>query len=234
MKKIISLLMATIMLVSCINVSVYANSQELGEEAEIVKDIALSGSTVVAEDSTIAVDFNVTDQWEGAFNGSITIKNVSDDIIENWQIQFEFPHIIVDIWNAQIVSYENGIYNIKNAGGNNNVNIPVGGSVNFGFIANYEAEISKPENVKLISSFATTNSDNYNVEFIVLNDWCDGFTAQITITNNTNVDMENWHLEFDFGNEINNIWDAVIEKTKMAGTILQTQNIILLSMLTIA
>lgn len=185
MKKIISLFMATIMLLSCINVSAFANQESSESISTDVEDTLLSESALSAESNDISIKFNVTDKWTGGFNGSITVENVSNEVIENWQIQFEFPHEIINIWNAQIISYENGIYNIKNAGGNNAVNIPVGESVSFGFIGTYEDEIFEPENVKLISGSSTADTTNYSVDFNVLSDWGSGFSAEITITNNT-------------------------------------------------
>lgn len=122
-----------------------------------------------------------------------------------------FPHDIETLWNAKIESYEDGVYNIKNAGDNNNINIPVGGSITFGFTAKHDGEITEPSEIYLATTKRKAEKELYTTDFQLLNDWGSGFTAQITITNNTNDDIEGWHLLFDFDKEMTSIWNAVIE-----------------------
>jgi chitinase len=46
--------------------------------------------------------------------------------------------------------------------------------------------------------------------FSVSSDWGTGFTAGITLTNNTSAAINGWTLEFDFDRTITNIWNAQI------------------------
>ena len=117
--------------------------------------------------------------------GEITINNLSDKVIENWQIEMEFPQEITNIWNAEIVSNENKVYNIKNAGGNNAVNIPIGVSVTFGFTGTCEDEIISPQNVRLVTGKANAEDESYCIDYKLLSDWGSGYSAQIIITNNS-------------------------------------------------
>jgi chitinase len=48
------------------------------------------------------------------------------------------------------------------------------------------------------------------VSFKVASDWGSGFTAAMTIQNNTTTPVHGWTLEFDFDRDITNIWNAVI------------------------
>ena len=49
-----------------------------------------------------------------------------------------------------------------------------------------------------------------DVDFSLIKDWGSGFEGRIWITNNTNSNLDTWSLEFDFPNQINNIWDSEI------------------------
>ncbi len=210
MKIFLSMLIMTTLVFSNASMNIFAD-KVTSEANVVVNDDVVSGSAVYELDNNIDMDFNVISRWEDGFNGEITINNISDTTIENWQIQFEFPHNISNIWNATVVSQKDSTYIVKNAGGNNSVNIPVGESVVFGFTGTCEGEISKPRNVKLLAYSNVANVAEYTVDYFVLSDWGDGYSAQIIITNNTEADMEGWHIAFDYDGEIVNIWNAVIE-----------------------
>lgn len=210
-KKILGIIMTGIMLSANIPINAFAD-EALAVDAVLSEDSVTSESAVTVSDNNIRLDFSVISQWNGGFNGEITINNLSDKVIENWQIEMEFPHEITNIWNAVVVSNENTVYNIKNAGGNNAVNIPIGGSVTFGFTGTYEDEIISPQNIRLVTGKADADNESYCVDYTLLSDWGSGYSAQITITNNSDTPMEAWDLEFEFDREIETIWNAVIKE----------------------
>jgi expansin len=61
----------------------------------------------------------------------------------------------------------------------------------------------------------STADDNLaaDIDFTLIKDWGSGFQGQIAITNNTGSNIDSWTLEFDFPNNINNIWDAEIKSS---------------------
>ena len=210
LKKGLSILMMEVILSSSLPVNVLADN--LGDINNIsAEDVTTSGSAISVLSNNIDVNFNITGQWDGGFNGEIIITNLTDKVIENWEIQMEFPHEIINIWNASIVSHEDLIYTIKNPGDNNNVNIPVNGSVAFGFSGIYEGEMVAPSNIELIDNKDNAEDKYYSVDYSLLSNWSSGYTAQITITNKTDKPMEGWHLSFDYDRKIDSIWNAVIE-----------------------
>lgn len=209
-KRILSLFMMGVMFSANIPFNVFA--EEVTNDTTITEDELVSGSALNISDSDIDFEFNITGQWEGGFNGEIKITNLTDAVIENWQIQMEFPQEITNIWNAAIDSHEGTVYNIRNAGNNNNENIPVGESITFGFSGTYEDSITSPSSVKLVQARADVNKEAYTIEYSLLSDWGSGYSAQITITNNTDKPFEAWHLSFDFDRNIDSIWNAVIEE----------------------
>ena len=79
-----------------------------------------------------------------------------------------------------------------------------------------EATDAPIENISTenIDSSSTAENDNIDadVDFTLVSDWGSGFEGKISITNNTGSNIDSWNLEFDFPNEINNIWDAEISE----------------------
>ena len=63
-----------------------------------------------------------------------------------------------------------------------------------------------------------------DIEFTLINDWGSGFQGQISITNNSNGNIDSWDLEFDFPNQIDNIWDAEIEERMDGGYVISHTN----------
>lgn len=101
-KRIFSLFMIGIMLSANIPFDVFAD--ELSDEITITEDAIASGGSLVVSDSCIDVKVNITGQWVGGFNGEIKITNLTDDVIENWQIQMEFPQAITNIRDIILTS----------------------------------------------------------------------------------------------------------------------------------
>ncbi len=64
------------------------------------------------------------------------------------------------------------------------------------------------------NSKATVADENISgeVDFTLVKDWGSGFEGKISITNNTGGNLDGWSLEFDFPNQIDNIWDAEVEE----------------------
>jgi expansin len=73
-----------------------------------------------------------------------------------------------------------------------------------------------PTEISTNTAPATGASDNLptDVNFSLISDWGSGFQGAISITNNGESNIDSWNLEFDFPNQINNIWDAEIEQNQ--------------------
>lgn len=155
------------------------------------------------------VEFKIDSQWKDAFNGNITITNTSNAAIENWALKFDMQNEITNIWDASIENYKHGVYLIKNNTWNQD--IPVGGSVSFGFTAKGD-KIDYPTSYSIPVASHTTNNKDYSVNYTLKSDWGTGFSAGLVITNNSKKEMKDWVLEFDFDKEITEIWNGVIEE----------------------
>lgn len=92
------------------------------------------------------IETKVLNDWGQGFNGEISIKNISDQMIEDWKLEFDFDHSITSFWTAEIVAQEGNHYYIKNAG--YNANIKPGETLTLGFGANPGNVTSSITNVK--------------------------------------------------------------------------------------
>ncbi|WP_339252352.1 DUF3289 family protein [Paenibacillus sp. FSL P2-0136] len=154
------------------------------------------------------VIYTISSQWEGAFNADVTIRNTGNRTLENWSIDFTSPYEITNIWNGQVQSYENGVYTIKNAGSNQD--IPVGGSVNFGFTASFEGELQLPVAFEMQGAEQIVPAGQYETGFKVTSDWGSAFNGEIAIKNTSQSTIEDWTLGFDYDGNLDRFWTAEI------------------------
>lgn len=154
------------------------------------------------------VEFKVNSKWPGNFNGELRLTNTGEKTLENWTLQFDFAHEISNIWNAQIMSRENGSYILKNLEWNQD--IAPGKNVCIGFTAKWEDSIVPPQNYNLLIAKQEVEEVDYTIKFKVTSDWGQAFNGEISITNNTEETIEDWILEFDFNRNIERFWTAEI------------------------
>lgn len=83
-KKRASLFMAGVMLSLSFSLNAFAEN-EINTPVSIEESV-ISGSAVSVANDNIDVVFAVTGKWENGFNGEITITNIGNTKIENWQI----------------------------------------------------------------------------------------------------------------------------------------------------
>ncbi len=61
-------------------------------------------------DMTFEHSFKIQNEWHQHYNAEMTLRNISEDSIENWEIAFMFDGEIENIWNAKIVSHRDPSY----------------------------------------------------------------------------------------------------------------------------
>lgn len=183
------------------------NETKITEETDKQKEQDNNATESVYETDNFRVTFSLVGSWNGGYNAVIKIDNIGETVIENWYLGFSFSSNISNIWNAEIYSAESGDYIIKNVGWN--ADIVTGGSVEFGFSAN-EDFLGFPAEYELLGKVSETDQTDYAISYHVDNDWGDGFTATVIVSNNTERVLEDWVLEFDYTSKITNIWNAVI------------------------
>ncbi len=166
----------------------------------------------VCKTDSLRVTFNLQNCWSGGYQANITLDNTGEQPISNWYISFDCPDEIINIWNAEICANEqkSGYLTVKNAGWNQT--IPAGGSVSFGFNSACDFQ-AFPSDYQLFSENTLSSEEDYTVNYTLDSDWGNGFSAGISITNNTDKTIEDWTLTFDFARTIDTIWCAEIIST---------------------
>lgn len=94
-----------------------------------------------------SIVYQLRSDWGTGFESAVTVSNQGTAPIANWTLEFDFPHTINSIWDAQLVSRVGNHYTIRGNGWNNS--IPVGGQIAFGFIGAPNGALSAPTNCKL-------------------------------------------------------------------------------------
>lgn len=226
-RKLLSFLLVLAILATSTEVSVFAaeNEQELNQDEVAVEEITdtdyydseitntedgWDGETLesVYEAEGFKVTFTLTGYWEGAYNANVRIDNLSDTSIESWKTEITYEGNISNVWNAEIVSNDNGKYIIKNAGWNQD--ILAGGYVEFG-LSGQESFKGFPTAYKMLGTKEITNEEEYTINYNIDSDSGTDYIGSVTITNNTDKIIEDWVLDFDCESTIESIWDGVIE-----------------------
>lgn len=160
---------------------------------------------VIYSQNGIEAYYGVDSAWNGGFNAHIRIRNTSGASVEDWSVRFSSDSEITCIWNGIIESRDNGLYLVKNAGWNQDIN--PNNEISIGFTAKGNGSI--PQNVRIISSEQEVKN-GYDTAFSVNSDWNSGFSGVLTLTNTGDKEIEDWTLEFDFNRELDTVWNGVI------------------------
>ncbi len=167
---------------------------------------------IVEKRNDYEVAFKISSEWDGHFNGEITIRNTGKEVIHNWSLYFNSDFKIENIWNAQIIYSDGDCYFIDNNDWNQD--IEKGASQSFGFTASYEDRIAKPSNFQIVNFVSDVQEDRYEISYKENSDWNSGFTGEITIKNIGEETIEDWELFFDFDRDITWYWSADLVKKK--------------------
>ena len=95
------------------------------------------------------VDFTLVSDWGSGFQGSISITNTTGGNIDSWNLEFDFPNQIDNIWDAKIKQNRAGSYVITNAAWNRE--IAAGETITFGFTGSDSVTV-EPQNFELEGS----------------------------------------------------------------------------------
>lgn len=185
-------------------------SEEASEESEseaTEEETVWDGVTMerVYETDNCNITFSLINVWENGYQAEVIIDNISDKQVENWTLSFVYKGEITDLWNAEIVEHQGNRYVVKYMDYNRDV--VKGAPVTFGLCAD-ETFPGFPEEMEMIQSEEPAAEEEYTVELQVNSEWGSGFVGVISVTNNTDVKMEDWKLAFSFDREIHEVWNA--------------------------
>ena len=168
-------------------------------------------------------------QWGDGYTATLFYTPITD--ASNWTIQVRLPGPIEDISNAEIVSYENGIYTLRgttkpelDAGETANIRIKAQGHgsriefVDAETVTSGPAPVEptpveptpvepapvEPAPVEPAPTTPVAGATTLNID----NQWNSGFTAVVHYTPDTATN--DWTVQIRFGGEIENVWNGQI------------------------
>ncbi|HJO94909.1 MAG TPA: glycosyl hydrolase family 8 [Victivallales bacterium] len=75
----------------------------------LITGFVISINCIAAEET---FKFKVDNDWGSGFTGKFTVKNTTASTLKNWQVKFDLPYDITDIWSAQKISKVNNTYTV--------------------------------------------------------------------------------------------------------------------------
>ena len=218
-KRILGLLLVLCIVIASVPTNVYASGD--------VKSVILVSDK-------LKMTYDVVSSWENHHNVTVTLTNISNETIENWTIQYDFQGEIENIWNAQANPIDKTMLQVSNLGWNQD--IEAGESITYGCTV-CAKELVLPTWMSLLNNLQSDVKEEVVIEYHLYSAWEEGINAAITIQNNSDKEIKDWSLEFDYLNEITDIWNAVIESKDKEHYILKNagynQNLAPNSMITI-
>lgn len=97
----------------------------------IPKSYCLSTCRQKVSDKEYKIDYTTNSDWGTGYSSGISIKNLTNEEIEDWQLSFDFNYEINDMWNAKLRNKNKNTYYLDNNGYNQNISKL--GEVNLGF-----------------------------------------------------------------------------------------------------
>ncbi len=88
-----------------------------------------------AQAGHVQVTWKINNDWGEGFQADVALTNTGTEPVDNWTLEFDLPREIASLWNAAILSHEGETYKIGAGSFEWNKNIPPGGTVKFGFLA---------------------------------------------------------------------------------------------------
>lgn len=169
-----------------------------------------AGQQCIYEQDGYTISYVVQNQWEDGMQAEVTITNTSTETIHNWSISYLLTGTIQNIWNATVVSYEEGKVHIQN--NEYNGDIPAGQSVSFGYVL-AGTELTKPDSF-LLTQEKEIVVEGYEIKYSIDSDWTTGFQGTMEIWNHTEEPKRCWELSFHSNVEIDNLWGALYDENE--------------------
>ena len=172
----------------------------------------------------------VLDDWGAGFVARFMLTP-DNDVSGGWTARIATTADIVNVWNAEIVSHENGVLVLSNASYNGNV--PAGQTIEVGFQGNGSSagleliettlaggspasQTGSPQ-IAAVAEEETPavvvegdGSEALDARLVVVNDWGSGATVHLEITNTDQSDHTGgWDVSFDFNADtISGSWNS--------------------------
>ncbi len=196
MKKQIQIIITYLLILSFVMTSVlsgdYINVKAEKSDAGLVVDESdeseeEDGYEEEEIEREVEISYKIAGQWDKHYNLEVTLTNLTDEKIDDWEIRVPVNFEIENIWNARITDRQEGEYMIHNAEWNQD--IPHKGSISFGMTIMGEEEPVLPQYCEMVRMCLGV-TDDYEVSYTEYSRWDNHVNGKLTITNNTERTIE--------------------------------------------
>jgi len=147
------------------------------------------------------------------FTADVTITNRSDEPIDGWVLKWTFPgnQQIYEMWNAGYEQSGSAV-TVWDTVDWNKIIAPNGGTLTFGFNANFSGENAIPTDFVVIPDSepnpGPVPGPGLPVDIVVNNDWGGGYCTVVTVTNDTSEPVD-WEITFETDGTLYDFWNAI-------------------------
>ena len=112
-KRIVAAGLAAVTMCTSVNLQAFAEDGTILSAEAKWDGVTMTNSY---EGDGYTVTYTLSGYWEGGYNASIRIDNVSQEAIHNWYLRVDSEKDLFNIWNGSIYEETETGYVIKNAG----------------------------------------------------------------------------------------------------------------------
>lgn len=152
--------------------------------------------------------FCVTDSWNNGHNVDVSIVNTGNSSIRDWKCCFDYDAIIVNEWNAEMVS-NNETGDVEAYYCSWNRELMPGASCSFGFSCDSGFK-GFPQRCYLETGTFDENTD-CDIDVVIKQTWNRGCVGDVVIRNQSDADIQDWMLEFDTRLQVDSIWNCIVK-----------------------
>ncbi len=216
-KKGIKILLLAFIMVLCTGTLGAINTKEgekketnnkTAEEIEAEEDLEWLLTYVDADLADLQVDYKITEQWGEYYYVEITLTNVSDEEVEDWEFNLPANYEIKHISDVKIKDFHKNIYTLRNT--KNNHDIPKNGIISFGMLVKAKEEPKFPSYLESNMVSDEVDQEKYKMSLTILHKWGNLVNGKITITNKTYHTIEDWRVDCESNLKMEQVWNAVI------------------------
>ncbi|RDY32837.1 cellulose binding domain-containing protein [Lachnotalea glycerini] len=180
----------------------------------------ISDTSYVYNSDIMEVKYEITDQYDNIYHVNTSIKNKTDETIHDWILAFDSTDKIDKIWDGIIDENKDGTV-IRNA--KYNQDIKPGETVSFVYMSTFTDKINIPTYFYLLNQLTSSDINSYQATYQIDSDWTTGYNASVILTNKTEETIEDWRVEFDFTDKIDDVWGAKLVSSEDGHYVLENE-----------
>ncbi len=171
------------------------------------------------------VEYTIVDQWSDGFTAAVAVHN-SGDALNGWQVTWAMPNqqVITHLWNG-LLTQTGAQVAVDNESWNGTV--ASAGVIEFGFNASHSGLNNIPGDIALNGVECAGQvapppppPPACRVDYQILEQWQDGFSAQVEITN-TGAPWNGWQTTWTMpaGQQVTDLWNGTLQQEGAAVTV---------------